>query len=48
MIQLKTITEALNFIDHFDGRGMCSIDEELQVETLRKFDLIDDYEIDDE
>lgn len=43
MIILKTVTEALEFLDSFDGYGMCATDEELQVEELRERDLLDDY-----
>ena len=42
-IKLKTITEALAFLDSFDGWGMVSDDEDLQVEQLMKLDLVDDY-----
>lgn len=42
-IVLNTIKEALDFIDGFDGYGMVSEDEDLQVEELLKLDLIDDY-----
>ena len=44
MINLKTVTEALNFLDAFDGFGMIATDEHQQVEKLRDFDLVDDYE----
>jgi hypothetical protein len=43
MVVLNTITEALAFIDSFDGYGMEATDEQLQVARLRQFDLIDDY-----
>jgi hypothetical protein len=41
---LNTVTEALKFIDSFDGNGMISTDEADQLATLRGFDLIDDTE----
>lgn len=42
-IVLNTIKEALSFIDNFDGFGMIAVDEDLQVEKLLCFDLINDY-----
>lgn len=44
MIQLNTIKEALEFIDSFDGYGMISENEDLQISRLLEFpELIDDY-----
>lgn len=43
-IKFETITEALEFVDEFDGYGMICTDEDLQVDRLREFDLIDDYQ----
>lgn len=48
MIILKTVKEALDFLDSFDGHGMVSEDEGLQVAQLRQLDLEDDYEGEDE
>lgn len=45
---LRTVREALQFIDSFDGYGMAATDEDLQVERLRDFDLVDDYDEDEE
>lgn len=42
-IILNTITEALEFLDGFDGHGMISTDEFYQVGKLRECNLIDDY-----
>lgn len=43
-ITFNTVTEALEFLDVFDGYGMLATDEDLLVERLREFDLEDDYE----
>jgi hypothetical protein len=43
MVVLNTITEALAFIDSFDGYGMVATDEQQQVQRLRQLDLVDDY-----
>mgnify|MGYP003527143842 CR=1 FL=1 len=46
MIVLNTVTEALQFVDNMDGRGMIATDESEQVAYLRTLDLEDDYLID--
>ena len=44
-VELKTVTEVLQFIDAFDGYGMVSTDEEYQVSRIRELCpfLKDDY-----
>jgi hypothetical protein len=45
-ITLRTVTEALRFLDSFDGYGMVATDEDLQVEGIRQMygrRLEDDY-----
>jgi hypothetical protein len=43
---LRTVTEALGFLDYFDGYRMVATDEDLQVEGIRQrygHLLLDDY-----
>ncbi len=42
-ITLNTIKEALQFVDGFNGYGMVSEDEDLQIEKLLNYNLVDDY-----
>jgi hypothetical protein len=45
-VTLRTVTEALRFLDSFDGYGMVATDEDLQVEGIREMygrRLEDDY-----
>lgn len=42
-ITLTTVTDALAFLDSFDGYGMVAVSEEEQVEKLRDFALVNDY-----
>jgi len=46
-ITFRTVREVLHFLDSFDGYGMISTDEGMQVDRIRELaggDLLDDYE----
>ena len=42
-LTFKTTTEVLEFLEGFDGVGLCITDTELLVEELQGYDLEDDY-----